>query len=152
MPQTNRKSVVAAARLMSFCIVVMLLASSFSLLAQSADPGIYFVPNVAAQFNDLGWRPEPFGFGSPDSFTSNILLDYHYQGVVRKNGPGTPYLFVSRNRDGAGYVLVVRMGSRDTDGERLRSNRLLRDSPLSSSFRRFLESTRRRRPTRAISP
>ena len=97
--------------------------------AQSDTPEIYFVQDAAAQFNQLALRPEPFGFRSPDDF-SPTLLDYHYQGVVRKNGPGTPYLFVSRNRDGAGYLLVVRMGSRDRTGERLRSNRLLRDSPI----------------------
>ena len=130
MQQANTKSVAAgAARLIVFWFVM--LASSFSVLAQSVDPGIYFVADVATQFANLGWRPEPFGFASHDSFTSNITLDWHYQGIVRKNGPGTPYLFVSRNRDVlAGLVLVVRMGSRDTDGERLRSNRLLRDSPL----------------------
>jgi hypothetical protein len=97
--------------------------------AQSNTPEIYFVQDAAAQFNQLALRPEPFGFRSPDDF-SPTLLDYHYQGVVRKNGPGTPYLFVSRNRDGAGYLLVVRMGSRDRTGERLRSNRLVRDSPI----------------------
>jgi hypothetical protein len=97
--------------------------------AQSNTPEIYFVQDAAAQFNQLALRPEPFGFRSPDDF-SPTLLDYHYQGVVRKNGPGTPYLFVTRNRDGAGYLLVVRMGSRDRTGERLRSNRLLRDSPI----------------------
>jgi hypothetical protein len=95
--------------------------------AQSNPPEIYFVQDAAAQFNQLALRPEPFGFRSPDDF-SPTLLDYHYQGIVRKNGPGTPYLFVSRNRDGAGYLLVVRMGSRDRTGERLRSNRLLHDS------------------------
>jgi len=95
--------------------------------AQSNTPEIYFVQDAAAQFNQLALRPEPFGFRSPDDF-SPTLLDYHYQGVVRKHGPGTPYLFVSRNRDGAGYLLVVRMGSRDRTGERLRSNRLVKDS------------------------
>src|SRR5262245_6146851 len=97
--------------------------------AQSSTPEIHFVQDAAAQFNQLALRPEPFGFRSPDDF-SPTLLDYHYQGIVRKHGPGTPYLFVSRNRDGAGYLLVVRMGSRDRTGERLRSNRLFRDSPI----------------------
>ncbi len=114
----------------SWLIFAGVLASSAVARAQSAVPEIYFVPNVETQFNELALRPEPFGFGSPDSF-SPTFLDFHYQGVVRKHGPGTPYLFVTRNRDGAGYLLVVRMGSRGTDGERLRSNRLLRDSPIS---------------------
>ena len=97
--------------------------------AQSNSPEIYFVQDAAAQFNQLALRPEPFGFRSPDDF-SPTFLDYHYQGIVRKHGPGTPYLFVSRNLDGPGYLLVVRMGSRDRTGERLRSNRLFRDSPI----------------------
>jgi hypothetical protein len=97
--------------------------------AQSNSPEIYFVQDAAAQFNQLALRPEPFGFRSPDDF-SPTFLDYHYQGIVRRHGTGTPYLFVSRNRDGAGYLLVVKMGSRDRTGERLRSNRLFRDSPI----------------------
>ena len=98
-------------------------------LAQSNSPEIYFVQDAAAQFNQLALRPEPFGFRSPDDF-SPTFLDYHYQGIVRKHGTGTPYLFVSRNHDGAGYLLVVRMSSRDRTGERLRSNRLFRDSAI----------------------
>jgi hypothetical protein len=58
------------------------------------------------------------------------------QGVVRVDAPdGTPYLLVSRSGrtlalclPGSGSeranVYVVRMGSRDKNGERLRSNRL----------------------------
>ena len=92
----------------SWLIFAGVLASSAVARAQSAVPEIYFVPNVETQFNELALRPEPFGFGSPDSF-SPTFLDFHYQGVVRKHGPGTPYLFVTRNRDGAGYLLVVRM-------------------------------------------
>lgn len=113
-----------------FGTVLAILSSTSLALAQADRPEIYFVPDVAAQFNQLALRPEPFGFTSPDSF-SPTFLDHHYQGIVRKHGPGTPYLFVTRNRDGAGYLLVVRMASRDTDGERLRSNRLLRNSSIS---------------------
>jgi hypothetical protein len=83
-----------------------LLSSTSGAFGQSAAPEIYFVPDVAAQFNQLALRPEPFGFRSPDDF-SPTFLDHHYQGIVRKHGPGTPYLFVSRNRDGAGYLLVA---------------------------------------------
>jgi hypothetical protein len=129
----------------SWLIFAGVLASSAVARAQSAVPEIYFVPNVETQFNELALRPEPFGFGSPDSF-SPTFLDFHYQGIVRKHGPGTPYLFVTRNRDGAGYLLVVRMGSRGTDGERLRSNRLLRDSPISPVP---LQGDRRHRPRSA---
>ena len=70
-------------------------------------------------------------------------LTRHYQGIVRKGGAGTPDPFVSRSGNappeceiveqelscdsGPGNVIVVRMGSRDTSGERLRSNRLIKD-------------------------
>ena len=98
--------------------------------AQSNSPEIYFVPDVAAQFNQLALRPEPIGFTSPDSF-SPTFLDYHYQGIVPETRPWHALsVRLARNRDSAGYLLVVRMGSRDTDGERLRSNRLLRDSSI----------------------
>lgn len=116
-------------RLAAGLAVLSALCYTSSANAQTSTPEIYFVQDAAAQFNQLALRPEPFGFRSPDDF-SPTFLSHHYQGVVRKHGPGTPYLFVSRNRDGAGYLLVVRMGSRDRTGERLRSNRLFRNSPI----------------------
>lgn len=70
--------------------------------------------------------------------------------MARKHGPGVPYLFVTRSgnepsgvggagcsdSDDPGNLLIVRLGSRDTNGERLRSNRLLRgwDSSGTSSM------------------
>ena len=59
------------------------------------------------------------------------------QAVVRIDAPdGTPYLLVSRSGKDTGAacysgsdhanIYIVRLGSRDTNGERLRSNRLRR--------------------------
>lgn len=88
-----------------------------------ADPDIYFVPDVVRQFKDLRGRPEALGFGIADS--PNPTNTNHYQGIARSHGPGTPYFFVSRGSKGKGAnLLVIEMGSRDKNGERLRSNRL----------------------------
>ena len=134
MSRALRKRVV----LMFFCAA---LASSAVARAQSAVPEIYFVPDVINQFNNLNQRPDALAFGLGNSPTPTLTR--HYQGIVRKGGAGTPYLFVSRSGNappeceiveqelscdsGPGNVIVVRMGSRDTSGERLRSNRLIKD-------------------------
>ncbi len=85
------------------------------------------VPNVIDQFNKLKHHGEALGFYRGQTFGTSEEL--HYQGIVRKNGPGTPYLFLDQNgRDNGswlpGRLSVIRMGSRGTDGERMRSNRL----------------------------
>ena len=101
----------------------------------SDQPEIYFVPDVIGQFNQLALRPDALAFGVSNA--PDPTLRKHFQGIVRKHGPGTPYLFLSRsgkdvecpldcNHD-HGNIYIVRMESRDTNGERLRSNRLVRD-------------------------
>jgi hypothetical protein len=103
----------------------------------SGQQEIYFVPDVIGQFNKLALRPDALAFGKDGQPDPDISK--HFQGIVRKHGTGTPYLFVSRSgndascvfcNDGPGNIFIVRMGSRDTDGERLRSNRLIRDWPI----------------------
>jgi hypothetical protein len=103
----------------------------------SGQPEIYFVPDVVDQFNKLALRPDALGFakdGQPDPD-----LTRHFQGIVRRHGPGTPYLFLSRSgndadcvfcNDAPGNIFIVRMTSRDTNGERLRSNRLIAGWPI----------------------
>ena len=111
--------------------------------AQTSDraDGMRFIPNVHEQFASLTERPEALGFhidGTPDpSFCK------HYQGIVRVDGAdGTPFFLLTRSGNtpgttgsgivcddsdgerGFGNLVVVRMGSRDKNGERLRSNRL----------------------------
>ncbi len=120
-------------------LVLAIIAAGSGGAAESAttskgEPEIYFVPDVVGQFNALSYRPDGLTFGlgeGPEPTTCK-----HYQGVVRAHGPGVPYFFVSRSGndpcfdptegDDAGNIVVVRMGSRDTNGERLRSNRLIR--------------------------
>ena len=102
----------------------------------SGQPEIYFVPDVIGQFNQLALRPDPLGFAlSPTA--PDPKLGKHFQGIVRRHGPGIPYMFLSRSgndveecvgcNDDPGNIFVVRMASRDTNGERMRSNRLRRD-------------------------
>ena len=100
----------------------------------AAAQGIRFVPNVQEQFGALTVRPDAMGFElhGPDPAQCR-----HMQGLARIDGPdGTPYLFVSRSGTDTGVecdwtdgsqranVYLVKMGSRDKNGERMRSNRL----------------------------
>ena len=91
------------------------------------------VRDAVTQFNTLKHHGEAIGWllredrGAPDPSASD-----HYQGVARYPGTGTPVLYATQLDDddelapGAqfpgGYLLVARMGSRPTTGERLRSN------------------------------
>jgi len=116
-------------------LTTLALFSSLT-LASDDDLGIYFVPNVADQFNKLALRPDGLAFGignSPDPTQCK-----HYQGLARHYGTGLPYLFVSRSGnqpgfpcppadDDPGNLLIVQMLSRNWTGERWRSNRLVRD-------------------------
>jgi hypothetical protein len=119
-----------------------------------APPKVYFPPDVVGQFNAVTDRADALGFGIGAS--EDPSLCYHYQGIARASGPGTPYLFVSKSGnqpsgvpclqwcsdlnvpctmvgDGPGSLLVVKMASRADDGERLRSNRLDRDTETEDS-------------------
>jgi hypothetical protein len=106
-------------------------------------PGIYFAGDVVGQFNSLARRGDglAFNLGSVPEWVEPSLCK-HLQGLARLPGPGTPYFFVSRSGNDPGFscvtgfesdvpgsVFVVRMGSRETTGERLRSNRLVRNWP-----------------------
>jgi len=103
-----------------------------------------FADDVEGQFAALARRPDGLGFslgGSP-----NPRMCKHYQGIVRVNGPdGTPYMLLTRSGnatitcppgsdDDPGNLLIVKMRSRDKNGERLRSNRFERDWPINGFF------------------
>lgn len=123
--------------------LVTLLAGLIN-LAVTAEPinnaammgnwaGQHFVPDVVGAFNGLSPRADALAFrrgGSPEA-----SLCKHYQGIARKDGAnGTPYLFLTKSgnvpwfcgiHDGDeehGYLIVVRMGSRQKHGERLGRN------------------------------
>jgi hypothetical protein len=132
-------------------LVVTILVSFAAAAAMASSPEVYYPPDVAGQIRSLARRADAMGFhigSSPDP-----SMCYHYQALARSNGAGTPYFFVSKSGnhpggicvvlcnglpctevgDGPGNLLVVRMGSRDTDGERLRSNRLVRNTETQDS-------------------
>jgi hypothetical protein len=95
-----------------------------------AENGIAWVPNVEEQFSSLKDHLEGLGFhlmpGMNNLDWYNPSVSKHHQGIIRRPGRGTPYLYVTRNGNDeyAGNLYVVRMGSRDRNGERLRSNRM----------------------------
>jgi len=96
------------------------------------DTTVVSAPNVEAQFNALSERADALGFQIGPSADPTSCK--HYQGMARSQGPGTPFLFVTHNRNDGnfcfqdthepGELLVVKMVSRGTDGERMRSNRI----------------------------
>ncbi len=98
---------------------------AFTAVAQVDNP---CVPDVYSQFFALDRHGDAMGFYLGLFSGDTKCLDdcdpcfSHYQGIVRKPGAGTPFFYVSKNN--GPEVLVVQMGSRDTNGERLRSNRL----------------------------
>lgn len=112
--------------------------------AGAVDTTIPFLPDVEGQFASLAVRPEALAFrigGAPEPTQCK-----HYQGLARSTGTGTPYLFLSwsgnapspdlcgDSSDDPGALLVVRLGTRGTNGERMRSNRLLRGVDIADTI------------------
>lgn len=132
----------------------IVVISVLGTMPSSADPGPsnsllpVFLADVESQFDALALRPDGLAFGIGTSPDPRICK--HYQGMARINGPdGTPYMILSRSGnqpggvgsiscpfedDDPGNLLIVRMGSRDTNGERLRSNRFVRDWPINGDI------------------
>src|SRR5262245_6642677 len=139
-----KTSITKLIKALGLSIILLLGAVTYGQTAEvpnappSGPAGIYFVPDVINQFNKLALRPEPLAFGlrnAPDPHVGK-----HYQGIVRRTGPGTPYMYLARSGNDVpecvfcdndpGNIYIVKMESRETTGERLRSNRLLRDSDM----------------------
>lgn len=129
----------AALRVSRGIVATVVFAGLCPAVATSDE--VYYVPDVVGQFNALMERADALGFdrgGSPDP-----SMCKHYQGIARSTGPGTPYFFVTRSgihtgscstaSDDPGNLLIVQMGSRGTSGERLRSNRLVRNTETDDS-------------------
>ena len=124
------------ARRLLFRILVT-AGCGFMLSAQTAQAQqVPFVPDVVAQFNALSYRPDALGFSLGDDIVDPTTCK-HYEGIARlQSADGTPYFVLTRSGlyvppcfltdDEPGSVTIVRMGSRDKNGERLRSNRLKR--------------------------
>ena len=97
------------------------------------------VDDVVAAFDALTHHGEWLGFHMGDPISGEYApdtypcpTDEHVQGIARSPQTGTPIFYVTRSGnvhdpDYYGSLMVVEMGTRDTDGERLRSNRLLKD-------------------------
>jgi hypothetical protein len=135
-------TLVSAIRALGFMLLIVATAGPVAARALSY-PGIYFAPDVVDQFNSLARRGDglAFNLGSiPREIDPSLCK--HLQGLARLPGPGTPYLYISRSGndpgascitgfepDDPGNIFIVRMGSRETSGERLRTNRLVRDWP-----------------------
>ena len=138
-----RKRVMQRRQLVSIFGALAIAAFSVrDVSAQEPHQQVRFVPNVVGQFNALSSRPDPMGFHIGDGPDPSQCR--HHQALIRTEAAdGTPYFIVSRSgppRDFCDETIdpfhvgnpianlyVVRMGSRDKQGERLRSNRLRRD-------------------------
>ena len=116
--------------------VLILTGTPLGAAAQGTEQTVRFVPDVVGQFTALTQRADAMGFElyGPDPSQCD-----HMQAIVRVDASdGTPYFLVSRSTQDEGTnplceggsthsnIYIVRMGSRDKTGERLRSNRLMR--------------------------
>ena len=78
-------------------------------------------PNVLAQLQLPKHHGESLGYWLGSSTTPTI--GGHTNGMARSDGAkGTPFMYVAHAEDG-GEIVVVSGASRDSDGERLRSDR-----------------------------
>ncbi len=111
------------------------LTATVSAAVQPGHAPVECVNDVERQFNGLKHHPEALGFhlgaGAYDPTSGR-----HYQGIARLPGEGTPRFLTTRNGnvgdfelpgndDQPGELNVVELASRDTNGERVRSNRLV---------------------------
>jgi len=125
-------------------LLLSVLAPAASIRAEERADGFRFLPSVDNEWFNMTERAEPLGFhigGSPDPSSCK-----HYQAIVRVNGAdGTPFFIMTRSgvlpdvpgpddivcddSDGErsdGNLVVFKMASRSKDGERMRSNRLVK--------------------------
>lgn len=95
--------------------------------AQPPPSPVRPVVDAPGQFMALKHHGEWLAFYTPNLDLSGAS---HWQGIQRFNGAGRPFLFVSASGndsdDTRASLVIVEMGSRDSSGERLRSNRLRR--------------------------
>ncbi len=122
---------------------LVVLAGPAGAQSSGRADGLRLVPHVVEQFKALTELADPLGFHR--STTPNPSQCRHYQAITRVDGAdGTPFFLVTRSGNTPdipvlpdelvcddspgetrnGNLVVFRMGSRDKNGERLRSNRL----------------------------
>ena len=93
-----------------------------------ANADNYKAPHVRNQLTFMKHHGQPLGF-FPGVSTPAVVRLGHYQGIARMSDQnGIPYIFISHSTppNEGGEIAIVRMGSRDRTGERLRSNRRVR--------------------------
>jgi hypothetical protein len=131
----------------SMVAAVIALTSAPAAAQQNTQPGV--LGSVIGQFNELSVRPDPMGWDigkALDASMPDPTTCRHYEGIARVNSAdGTPYFYFTRSGLNAGVpvvcsgphepgnLIVVRMGSREKHGERLRSNRLLKGNSFTDT-------------------
>lgn len=136
--RTNNRRTTAVA------ITALLLAAALPATAEDL-----IVPDLVSQFEKIAHHGDPLGFHLGVGTDPDVCR--HWQGIARydtdasdpyllvtKSGNKTDYWFCTDNgwcgsEDCPGELLIVHMASRDRDGERLRSNRLLRNVPFDNT-------------------
>lgn len=122
----------------------LLPLATFAGPVRSASAGQHFVPEafggVVGAFNGLSKRPDALAIYPALGRTGTTCK--HYQGIARVHGhDGTPYLIMTKSGnksicidedDEPGWLIVMKLGSRPKDGERLGSNVLPYGSTRSS--------------------
>jgi hypothetical protein len=128
--------------------ILLSIVTVNALIAQAGDPreGIRYVPDVVNQFFYLSQTADALGLNI--TTTPDPSACRHYQGMVRTaDANGTPFFLVTRSGNTPslpgpdeglcddspgetrnGHLVVFKLDSRDKNGERLRSNRLLRNA------------------------
>ncbi len=79
------------------------------------------VPDVVGQFSSMQSHADALAFTLSDS-APDASISEHYQGIVRYPGDGTPAFYVTQKDEQGGFLHIVTMPTRDSDGERLGSN------------------------------
>lgn len=126
-------------------MAAIMMTVAFFVANAAAQP----VPNLVGQFQKLAHHGDPLGFHLGVGTDADVCR--HWQGIARYDGPdGTPYLLVTKSGNRTDYLLcalegwcgasncpgdmlIVEMGSRDKDRERLRSNRLKRGATFENT-------------------
>ena len=117
-------------------VATITLSMAGTAAAQEPSQSPRVLSDVVDQFNALSRRPDAMGF---ELYGPDPGQCQHMQAVVRvEAADGTPYLLVTRSgitsdtcpgrASDKANMYIVRMGSRDKDGERMRSNRLRRNA------------------------
>lgn len=124
-------------------LIVLLGSDGFTqpdLLVREENPPI---EDVVDAFDNLTYMGEWLGFNTnskvPDTYPEGRPTGEHVQGVARspRSDDPNPVFYATRSGhfdDRPGSLMVVSMGSRDTDGERIRSNLLSKGKETSETL------------------